>query len=74
MAIDAEGVQPLEPDVGEARVAPHLRSLIRAATSRTPDPLGLAAAVLRARDAGETWDVIGMALGITPEAALESYS
>lgn len=68
MAIDAP-----EPLVGETRVAAHLRHLIHAATARTPDLGDLAAAVREACDAGETWDVISMALGITPDEALARF-
>ena len=74
MAIDSAGVEPVEPTPIEARVAVHLRHLILAATSRTPDHSALSAAVRQAREAGEGWDVIAMALGITPEAALAGYS
>lgn len=53
----------------ETRVAAHLRHLIHAATARTPDLAELKAAVREAYEAGETWDLISMALGLTPEEA-----
>jgi len=64
MAIDAAG------SIGvETRVAAHLRHLIHAATARTPDLSDLKAAVREAYDAGESWDLISMALGLTPDEA-----
>jgi len=68
MAIDAAG-----PLVSETRVAAHLRHLIRAATARTPDLADLTAAVREACEAGETWEVISMALGLTTDEALARF-
>lgn len=68
MAIDAAG-----PFGAETRVAAHLRHLIRAATARTPDLADLTAAVREACEAGETWDLISTALGLTPEEAMARF-
>ena len=68
MAIDAAG-----PFAAETRVAAHLRHLIQAATARTPDFGELKAAVREAYEAGETWDLISTALGLTPEEAIARF-
>ena len=68
MAIDAAGSFG-----SETRVAAHLRHLIHAATARTPDLTDLTAAVREACEAGETWDLIGAALGLTPEEAIARF-
>jgi hypothetical protein len=68
MAIDAAG-----QFVAETRVAAHLRHLILAATARTPDLGDLKAAVREACEAGETWDLISMALGLSPEEAVARF-
>jgi hypothetical protein len=73
MAIDASALESVRPYVAETRVAPHLRHLILAATARTPDPEDLDAAVREARAAGETWDLISMALGLPPEQARQRH-
>ena len=68
MAMDTAGQL-----AGETRVAAHLRHLILAATSRTPDFGDLRAAVREAYEAGETWDLISTALGLTPEEAIARF-
>jgi hypothetical protein len=73
MAIDAAAIESVRPCAAETRVAPHLRHLIFAATARTPNPARLDAAVQEAREAGETWDVISMALGLSPEQARQRH-
>jgi hypothetical protein len=47
--------------------------LILAATSRTPDFGELKAAVREAYEAGETWDLISTALGLTPEETIARF-
>ncbi|ARG59321.1 hypothetical protein B1T43_06510 [Mycobacterium kansasii] len=63
----------IEPDPADARDATHFRR-IRAARKALDDAHDeLCAAVKAARDAGDTWAMIGLALGTTRQAAFQRF-
>lgn len=74
MAIDATQPDLLDSALPPAPgVAVHLKELILAATDRAPDDEATARAVRHARDAGEGWEIISVALGLTPTEARARY-
>ena len=68
---DATGLDELDPDTTEARDASHFRRIVAANMSAVAADQELRDAVTAARDAGESWTVIGAALGITRQGAYQ---
>lgn len=66
--LDAVEVNP-----ADARDASHIRRIAAAKKAATAADTELAAAVIAAREAGDTWDAIGMALGTTRQGAYQRY-
>jgi hypothetical protein len=72
MSID-EWLDTVEPNPADACDASHMRRII-AAAERVDEAEGeLRAAVKAARDAGDTWAVIGLALGVSRQAAFQRF-
>jgi len=63
----------VESDPVDARDATHLRRIIAAAEALTTAELELRAAVAAARAAGDTWDMIGVGLGVSRQAAYQRF-
>ena len=63
----------IEPNPADARDATHMRRIIAAADSLRDAEDRLHSEVAAARDAGDTWDVIGIALGVTRQAAFQRF-
>jgi len=63
----------VEP-AGPARDATHIRRIIAAAEAVAAADAELDAAVDAARSAGDTWDAIGVALGVSRQAAFQRFS
>lgn len=57
----------------DARDAVHFRRILAAKAAVTEADAELTAAVLAARAAGDTWDIIGAALGTSRQAAYQRY-
>src|SRR5205807_2580842 len=77
MAKDEQGIEDwldaVEPDPADARDASHIRRIIAAAESLGAAQSELHAAVAAARAAGDTWDVIGAALGTSRQNAYQRF-
>jgi hypothetical protein len=76
--VKAEGglenwLDSIEPDAADARDATHIRRIIAAAEAVEKAEAELRAAVTAARAAGDTWDAIGVALGISRQAAYQRF-
>lgn len=65
--LDSEEINP-----ADARDATHFRGIRAAVTGNAPQA-EVEAAVAAARAAGDSWDVIGLALGVGREAAKQRY-
>jgi hypothetical protein len=63
----------IEPNPADARDATHMRRIIAAAAALQDAEEELRSAVAAARDAGDTWDMIGVALGVTRQAAFQRF-
>ena len=63
----------IEPDPSDARDATHMRRIIAAAEALTTAELELRAAVAAARAAGDAWDMIGLGLGVSRQAAYQRF-
>jgi hypothetical protein len=63
----------IEPNPADARDATHMRRIIAAAAALQDAEEELHSAVAAARDAGDTWDMIGVALGVTRQAAYQRF-
>jgi hypothetical protein len=63
----------IEPNPADARDATHMRRIVAAATALQDAEEELHSAVAAARDAGDTWDMIGVALGVTRQAAYQRF-
>ena len=63
----------VEPDEADARDASHIRKIIAAAEALDAAAAELHAAVTDARSAGDTWDAIGVALGVSRQAAYQRF-
>jgi hypothetical protein len=63
----------IEPDPADARDATHIRRIIAANEALSAADDELRAAVVSARAAGDTWDVIGVALGTSRQAAYQRF-
>ncbi|WP_099024342.1 hypothetical protein [Mycolicibacterium palauense] len=74
---NAQGVEDwldsLEPDPANARSATHIRRIIAANEALDAAQAELNAAVAAARKAGDTWDAIGVALGVSRQAAYQRF-
>lgn len=68
-----EWLDSVDPDASEARDASHVRRIIAAVEAVEHSEGELRAAVAAARAAGDTWDVIGVALGISRQAAYQRF-
>lgn len=67
-----EWLDSIDVDPADARDATHFRR-IRAALIGNATQAELETAVAAARDAGDSWGVIGLALGVGREAAEQRY-
>jgi hypothetical protein len=72
MSID-ELLDTVEPNPVDARDASHMRRIIAAAERVGDAEDELRAAVKAAREAGDTWAVIGLALGVSRQAAFQRF-
>lgn len=63
----------VEPNRSDARDASRMRRIIAAREAVDAASEELAEAVAAARDAGDTWAMIGVALGITRQAAYQRF-
>lgn len=70
---DDTGLDGLDPAVAPARDAVHFRRIIAAREGLDAAEEELAAAVLAARAAGDSWTMIGAALGVTRQAAQQRF-
>jgi hypothetical protein len=68
-----EWLDTIEPNPAGARDATHLRAIIAAKDAVASAESQLRAAVDAARAAGDTWAAIGVALGITRQAAFQRF-
>lgn len=67
-----EWLDSIDVDPADARDAAHFRRLRAAVTGNAPEA-ELAAAVAAARAAGDSWAIIGAALGVSRHAAQQRY-
>ena len=63
----------IEPDPADARDATHIRRILAANEALIAAEAELRAAVAAARAAGDTWDVIGVALGVSRQGAYQRF-
>lgn len=63
----------VDPDPADARDASHIRRIIAASEAVEVAQGELVAAVAAARAAGDTWDAIGVALGVSRQAAYQRF-
>lgn len=63
----------IEPNPGDARDATHIRRIIAANEGVSEAESELRGAVTAARAAGDTWDAIGVALGVSRQAAFQRF-
>ncbi|WP_087486277.1 hypothetical protein [Brachybacterium massiliense] len=70
---DDTGLDGLDLAVTPARDAVHFRRIIAAREGLDAAEEELAAAVLAARAAGDSWTMIGAALGVTRQAAQQRF-
>jgi hypothetical protein len=68
-----EWLDSLEVDPAKARDGRHMRRISAAASAVDAAQTELRAAVDAARDAGDTWAMIGVALGISRQAAYQRF-
>jgi hypothetical protein len=68
-----EWLDSIQPVPGDARDATHMRRIIAAKEAYEAAETRLRAAVDAARAAGDTWAVIGVALGTTRQAAFQRF-
>lgn len=64
----------IEPDPAAARDASHMRRTIAANEALDAAQTELRDAVNAAREAGDSWAVIGLALGVSRQAAQQRFS
>lgn len=69
-----EWLDSLDPAKLEFRDAGHVRAIIKAAEAVTAAEKELRQAVADARAAGDSWTVIGAALGVTKQAAQQRFT
>ena len=70
---DETGLDSLDPKTSEARDAQHFRRIIAARRGVADAEAELRAAVSAAREAGDSWTVIGAALDTTRQAAFQRF-
>ena len=70
---DSSGLDELDPAIHESRDAAHFRRIIAARQQIAEAENELRAAVRAAREAGDSWTVIGAALGTTRQAAYQRF-
>ena len=63
----------IEPNPADARDASYVRRIVSANEALDAAQQELIDAVAAARDAGDTWDVIGIALGVSRQAAYQRF-
>lgn len=68
------GLDALEPAATTARDATHFRGIIAASEAVDAAESELRAAVSVAREAGDSWTVIGAALGVSKQAAQQRFA
>jgi hypothetical protein len=64
----------IEPDPADARDASHMRRIIAANEALNAAQTELRDAVNAAREAGDSWAIIGLALGVSRQAAQQRFS
>ena len=67
------GLDTLDPTTHPARDAEHFRRIIAAVKALEAARADLDAAVAAAREAGDSWTIIGAALGTTKQAAYQRF-
>jgi len=72
--IDETGLDDLDPAATPARDASHFRAIIAANEAVASAEGQLRAAVHSARAAGDSWTIIGAALGVSKQAAQQRFS
>lgn len=70
---DATGLEDLDPAVTAAQDATHFRNIRAARANLKQAEADLRAAVKQAREAGDSWTVIGAALETTRQAAYQRF-
>lgn len=70
---DTTGLDSLDPSVDDARDASHFRRIVAARKGIADAEGELRAAVQAARDAGDSWSVIGAALDTSRQAAYQRF-
>lgn len=70
---DTTGLDDLDPATTPATSAEHFRRIIAARKGIEAAEAELRAAVTAAREAGDSWAVIGAALGTTRQAAFQRF-
>jgi hypothetical protein len=71
--VDSTGLDQLDPTVSPARDATHFRNIIAARKRIAAAEAELREAVQAARDAGDSWTVIGAALDTTRQNAYQRF-
>lgn len=71
---DDTGLDTLDPAVTPARDASHFRAIIAANEAVWDADAKLHTTVQEARKAGDSWTVIGAALGVSKQAAQQRFS
>ncbi|HTN57085.1 MAG TPA: hypothetical protein VL043_02345 [Protaetiibacter sp.] len=72
--IDDTGLDDLDPAASPARDASHFRAIIAANEAVASAEDQLRVAVQSARDAGDSWTIIGAALGVSKQAAQQRFT
>lgn len=70
---DDTGLDTVDPATTTARNAEHFRRIIAARKGVAEAEAELRAAVAAAREAGDSWNVIGVALDTTRQAAFQRF-
>lgn len=68
-----QALDALNPAITKARDAKHFRRIIAARKDLAEAERALANAVTAARQAGDSWTIIGAALGTTRQAAYQRF-
>lgn len=69
-AAEVEWLDSIEPETGDVGVAGRMRCITAAAEALDAARAELDAAVAASRATGDRWDVIGIALGVSRQAAV----
>lgn len=70
---DDTGLDQLDPTISEARDASHFRRIVAAKQAVADADAELREAVAEAREAGDSWTVIGAALGTSKQNAYQRF-